>query len=59
MTLTSSALYLADLSVLADESEDEDEELLLPPLLLLEDPELDSDVLLMVIDALTADFDMS
>ena len=45
--------------MLADESEDEDEELLLPPLLLLEDPELDSDVLLMVIDALTADFDMS
>ena len=46
--------------MLADESEEEDEELLLPPLLLLlEDPELDSDVLLMVIDALTADFDMS
>ena len=45
--------------MLSDESEEEDEELLLPLLLLLEDPELDSDVLLMVIDALTADFDMS
>ena len=48
--------------MLAEESEDEDEELLPEPLLLLlllDDPELDSDVLLMVIDALTADLEMS
>ena len=61
MTSTSSALYLADLSVSAEESEDDDEELLPDPLLLLllEDPELDSDVLLRVTDALTADFETS
>lgn len=46
----------------AEESEDEDEELLPDPLLLLlllDDPELDSDVLLMVTDALTPDLEMS
>ena len=46
----------------AEESEDDDEELLPDPLLLLlllEDPELDSDVLLRVTDALTPDFETS
>ena len=47
-----------------EDSEDEDEELLPDPLLLLlpllEDPELDSDiVLLLVTDALTPDFETS
>ena len=47
--------------MIAEESEEEDEELLPDPLLLLllDDPELDSDVLLMVTDALTPDFETS